>query len=168
MSQEQDRAFFRNYSIVIGVLALMIVVFIVLARVIGIDDEAVSARDEAAMRESTAPVGQVNVAGEEQVVEDTNEVAMAEPAGMSADKGKQVYSGLCFSCHGTGLPGIPQLGDAAAWSERTAKGMDVVYSNALNGFTGTSSMMMPAKGGNPALSDDEVKAAVDYMVAGSK
>ena len=58
---------------------------------------------------------------------------------------------------------IPQTGDAAAWAVRVEKGVDTLYEHAIKGFVGDMGMM-PAKGGNPSLSDDEVKAAVDYMV----
>jgi cytochrome c5 len=70
---------------------------------------------------------------------------------------------LCFSCHDSGVAGAPKLGDKAAWAPRIATGNDAMYATSLNGKGA-----MPAKGGNPALSDAEVKAAVDFMVAQSK
>ena len=90
------------------------------------------------------------------------------PAATAEGDGKTVYAGLCAACHGSGIPGIPQVGDAAAWEARIAKGNDTLYNNAINGFTGESGMMMPPKGGNTALSDEEIKAAVDYMVSNSR
>jgi len=112
----------------------------------------------------------VRIAGE--VEEEPELAATADTAATGeedvVDAGKQVYSGLCFSCHGTGLPGIPQFGDATAWADRIAQGNDILYSHSIEGYTGSSGMMMPAKGGNVALSDDEVKAAVDYMIANSQ
>ncbi|UOG90469.1 MAG: c-type cytochrome [Candidatus Thiothrix sulfatifontis] len=74
--------------------------------------------------------------------------------------GEKIYKGLCMSCHDAGIAGSPKLGDKAAWEPRIATGMDALYASSLKGKG-----VMPAKGGNPALSDDEVKAAVDYMVA---
>jgi len=81
--------------------------------------------------------------------------------------GKSTYDSICVACHGSGLPGIPQLGDGAAWAPRIEQGNDTLYKHAISGFTGSSGIPMPAKGGNPALSDDDVKAAVDYMVMNS-
>lgn len=86
----------------------------------------------------------------------------ASPAVAGID-GKAVYDGLCMACHGAGVAGAPKLGDAADWKARLAQGKDVLYKHSIEGFTGSKGMM-PAKGGNPALSDEEVKAAVDYMV----
>lgn len=170
MSQEQDKAFFRNYSIVLGILAVLIVVFLGVARLVVPNDDAQHAQSSAAAAENTAPVGEIRLTGEalpqEKVMEEV--ASEAEVVSETVDPGKRVYSGLCFSCHGTGLPGIPQFGDKAAWADRIAQGKDKLYANALNGFTGASGMPMPAKGGNPGLSDDEVKAAVDYMITNAE
>lgn len=174
MSQEQDRIFFRNYSIVIGILVVMILVFLVLARMFGMDEDAETVRRADQVAETTKPVGEVRVAGAEEPAGETASIeptaAAAAPAAEASvpDLGKQTYSGLCFSCHGTGLPGIPQFGDKEAWAPRIAQGAETLYDRALKGFTGSSGIMMPAKGGNPALSDDAVKAAVDYMVANAR
>ena len=91
-------------------------------------------------------------------------VADASAVGKSIN-GESVYNGLCVSCHGIAALAamIPQAGDAAAWEPRIKKGTDVLYASAINGYTGELGMM-PAKGGNPALSDEEVKAAVDYII----
>lgn len=168
MSQEQDKIFFRNYSIVLGILALMIIVFLIAANVLGKNEALLAERRTDTVSERTRPVGDVRVAGEEETTEkpepeEEQEVAAAEPK-----SGQEVYNGLCVSCHGTGLPGSPQMGDQDDWADRIAKGKDSLYDNAINGYSGPEGYLMPAKGGNPALSDEEVKNAVDYMVANSQ
>ena len=77
--------------------------------------------------------------------------------------GKSTYETVCSACHGTGAAGAPKYGDKGAWAPRIAQGKPALYNSALHGKNA-----MPAKGGNPGLSDDAVKAAVDYMVAAAK
>jgi cytochrome c5 len=86
----------------------------------------------------------------------------AASAGGSAE-GKGVYDETCHVCHGTGLLGSPKFGDKAAWAPRIATGMPALYNAALHGLKA-----MPPKGGNASLTDAQVKAAVDYMVAAAK
>ena len=169
MSEDKDRVFFRNYIIILGLLAVMVVVFIIISRVFGARDQEYMAEREPFVKEITAPIGEVAVQSEAQTATSAGSAAAPAAAGAEdGNTGKKVFDGLCFSCHGTGLPGIPQFGDAKAWADRIAKGTSILYEHALNGFSGSSGIAMPPKGGNPALSDDEVKAAVDYMIANSK
>lgn len=76
--------------------------------------------------------------------------------------GEKIYKATCLSCHGAGVLGAPKTGDKAGWKPRIAKGKPALYASALNGVK-----MMPPRGGNPALKDDEIKAVVDYMIAKS-
>jgi cytochrome c5 len=89
--------------------------------------------------------------------------APAAAAGKSADAGKKTFDTVCTACHGTGVLGAPKFGDKAAWAPRVAQGKDKLYQSALHGKNA-----MPAKGGNAALPDADVKAAVDYMVSAAK
>jgi len=88
--------------------------------------------------------------------------AAAAPANNVGD-GEAVYAQGCQMCHAAGIAGAPKTGDQAAWAPRVAKGLDVLYGHAIGGFN-----MMPPKGGNMALTDEQVKAAVDHMVAQSR
>lgn len=80
--------------------------------------------------------------------------------------GKSIYGKTCAMCHAAGVAGAPKPGDKEAWAPRIAQGNDTMYKHALEGFTGDHGMM-PARGGNPKLTDEEVKAAVDFMVGQS-
>ncbi len=79
--------------------------------------------------------------------------------------GEAVYNAACVACHSSGAGGAPILGDAVAWADRIAKGSDVLHDSGLNGVAGTS---MIARGGCMACSDEEIIAAVDYMVDNSQ
>ena len=78
--------------------------------------------------------------------------------------GPGVYEQVCGACHLNGLAGAPKSDDKAAWAPRIAQGTETLYKHAIEGYSGKAGVM-PAKGGRADLSDDLVKAAVDYMTA---
>jgi cytochrome c5 len=82
-----------------------------------------------------------------------------------ARSGEAVYTSVCAGCHGTGAAGAPKAGDAGAWSARIAQGYETLVKHAITGIRA-----MPAKGGNPDLSDIEVGRAVAFLAnqAGAK
>jgi cytochrome c5 len=81
----------------------------------------------------------------------------------AAADGKKIYDTACMACHATGAAGAPKFGDKAAWAPRLKTGAEALYASALKGKGA-----MPAKGGNAALPDADVKAGVDYMAAAAK
>jgi len=91
-------------------------------------------------------------------------MAVAATSG-GARSGEDVYNAACMACHMTGAAGAPKLGDIAAWTDRIAKGTDVLHDSGVNGLAGTG---MIAKGGCMNCSDEEVIAAVDYMIDNSQ
>lgn len=93
--------------------------------------------------------------------------ADATPAMAESTNGKSVYNKTCALCHASGAAGAPIPGNKDEWGPRIAQGVDVLYKHATEGFTGAKGVM-PARGGAATLTDDEVKAAVDFMVAESK
>jgi cytochrome c5 len=112
--------------------------------------------------ERIKPVGQVSI-----LPAQPEPVKAAAATAQPSRDGLQVYQASCFACHGAGVAGAPKLGDKVQWSTRIAKGVDTLYASAVNGVQSNAGAM-PAKGGNPALSDAEVRAAVDYMLAQTK
>lgn len=84
----------------------------------------------------------------------------------SNGNGEKVYQASCRVCHDTGNLNSPRIGDKTAWQSRIAQGKDVLYSHAINGFTGKSGTMPPR--GTSTAPDADIKSAVDYMVAKSQ
>ncbi len=107
--------------------------------------------------ERLKPVGEVCMSGEDCAA------APVAAASSGPRTGAEVYETKCVTCHATGAAGAPKFGDVGAWAPRIDKGIDTLYTHAINGFNG-----MPAKGLCMDCSDDEIHAAVDHMVEGSK
>ncbi|MEE4144384.1 MAG: c-type cytochrome [Halieaceae bacterium] len=103
--------------------------------------------------------------GKSCLVGDSSCAGAATVASSAPRSGEEVYNAACMACHSTGAAGAPILGDAAAWAERIAKGTDVLHESGVKGLAGTG---MIAKGGCMNCSDEEVMAAVDYMIDGSQ
>jgi len=183
MSIEKDRKFFINFSLIVVVLAIMMGVFMYYGYKIGSEEAAVvpvKTKSTEAQVAAGAPPVTSGTEERERVPVDEDLAAAEEPipapvadapatteAG-SASKGKEIYDSTCVTCHGSGIPGIPQMGNKEEWASRLSQGTEVLYDHAVNGYTGAGGMPMPAKGGNTKLSDDDVKAAVDYIVANSQ
>ncbi len=114
---------------------------------------AVQAKDmsDEAIKERIKPVGSVHVAG-----------AQAEAAADAGPKsGADIYNASCVACHGSGVLGAPKLQDAGDWAPRMEKGFDTVWENAINGINA-----MPAMGTCGSCSNDDIKAAIEYMIEG--
>ena len=79
-------------------------------------------------------------------------------------KGRTIWLDNCESCHGYGIADAPIPMQPEQWKHRVSKQTEVLYSHAIEGFIGEDYSMMPARGGNEDLGDEEVRLAVDYMV----
>jgi cytochrome c5 len=89
--------------------------------------------------------------------------ANSPAGGQAGGLGQTVYGQVCAVCHAAGVTGAPKPGDKADWAPRVAQGKDTLYAHAINGYQGSKGVM-PPRGGS-SKSDDEVRAAVDYMVS---
>ena len=87
------------------------------------------------------------------------ETATAVPVAATDNAGEQLYNTQCMACHATGLLNAPKYGDAAAWAPRIAQGKETLYLHSAKGFN-----QMPAQATN-GVTEDQIHAAVDYMVA---
>jgi cytochrome c5 len=167
MSEVSDGDFIRRFSTLLGALVALTFVLFVLAQIMGaqVPKEATKKAKAAenTVAERIKPVGQLMMAGSggEKVMN-----ALVPPANAAAS-GEVTFKATCSVCHMTGVAGAPKFGDKAAWKDRIAQGKDTLYGHALKGFQGKVGFM-PAKGGNAALPDADVKAAVDYMVSAAK
>lgn len=167
-----DLEFLKKFSLVIGFLVLVSLGLIVGAYYV--HQQLPAAPNPAAAqqtRERIAPVGAVYAGSTGAAAQAAAQAAAAQQAasqvayGGTMD-GSVIYNQLCTGCHTSGAGGAPTL-TAAGMGARVSKGKDLLYQHAIEGFTGTAGVM-PAKGGNPALSDDQVRATVDWMLANIK
>ena len=165
MSAEHDRKFFDTFMLVLGILIGIAILLYVLARIIasGTQEQHVITDpvNQAVVAERIAPVAKVAVAGQDNSALAPVQEAAAAPAAELG--GEEVFNMACMACHGAGVAGAPKYGDKAAWAPRIAKGADTLHKHAIEGFQGAAGNM-PAKGGMAALSDEQVKATVDWML----
>ncbi|MCH2454395.1 cytochrome c5 family protein [Idiomarina sp.] len=102
-----------------------------------------------AIAERIKPIGKHYVAGESSAAEESS----------GPRSGEQVYNKYCTACHTSGVMGAPKINNAADWEDRLAQGMDTVLKHAVEGYNA-----MPPKGTCSDCSEEEIQAAIDYMV----
>ena len=173
MSQNEDKVFMRHFTTIIVILVIFTVVIAFFGGYLGgklspsentaqqtslesrlQSPAAVYVGNEAPL--NVAPVAAAPIAGTP-TTETETVVASAEPEAAKIDGGA-IYQTACFACHATGAAGAPKL-EAAAWTERLTQGEDTLVEHAIGGFN-----LMPPKGGQMQLSDDEIRAIVQYMI----
>lgn len=154
----------------VGAIALVVGIILMAQFAVGAYGGRSLEKDPAMTPEALArrigPVAKLQFEGSTPVAPaaDAPKVATAKvTAAPAKPDGKKTYDTACMACHATGAANAPKLGDKAAWAPRIKTGTDALYASVIKGKGA-----MPPKGGNAALADADVKAAVDYMVAGSK
>ena len=149
----------------VGILGAMVAfaVFIgVLAAVLGGfagKDRPLDERELAALNERIAPVGQIRTSDQPPMETASAGAAGAAQPAAAPRSGTEVVQQVCSACHGAGVLGAPKIGAKGDWQPRLAQGFDTLLQHANTGIRA-----MPPKGGNPALSEDEIKAALTEML----
>ena len=150
-----------------GAPALISALAILMLLGAGCSEKETSAPQEAAPAQAPAPqIAEPEApppveAPEPTAEPDEPQAAADKPADTrtaSAD-GQKIYQASCQACHVAGVAGAPKLGDKDAWAPRIAKGNDALLSSVKNGLNA-----MPPKGGCMSCSEDELRAAMEYMV----
>ncbi len=164
----QDQRFFDLFIIVIGILVAITFALFLLARYVASQTQEayvlIDKTYQEQVLERIAPLGTVAIEG--QAMPDNAqadaEVAKPQPVAV-AMSGPQVYNAACLACHGAGIGGAPKTGDVALWAPRIGQGMETLQQHVINGYQGEAGYM-PPKGGRVDLSDEEILAAMTYML----
>lgn len=163
-----DRQFFDLFILVIGLLVGIAFGIFLLARYVAGNTQERFVREDTAYQAEVAeriePLGRVAITGAAVPADEAAAPEVITPEPVAARlSGPQVYNQACLACHGAGIGGAPKVGDTAAWAPRIAQGPETLREHVLNGYQGEAGYM-PPKGGRVDLSDEEIIAALDYMV----
>lgn len=166
--RNHDLVFLKHFSMVIAFLMAVTLVLILLGLYINSQQEHdPNPVAQAAMAQRVQPAGGVYAGSTGAAAQ---AAAAAAAAAASAGQvaydgtldGKVIFGNLCGACHTSGAGGAPKL-VRAEWTARIAQGVDTLHRHAIEGFQGSAGVM-PAKGGNPNLTDEQVIATVDWML----
>jgi len=161
MSQTADHKLIRRFSVIVIGLVLLTVVLIFLARSLQLEpDVDANPSKRASAEQRIKPVGGVRVGaqGAAALAEAQAATASAQSAVAEMD-GEQVYNGLCMTCHDAGVADAPIPGSDQMAQRLIEKGIETLVTNAINGIN-----VMPPRGGDPGLTDEQIRAAVEFML----
>ncbi len=148
----KDSIFFRNFSLLIGFLIVLTAVLALLGAFMNSAIIKEQKLDRSLIEKKLKPIAAVHT--------ESNPPAAEKPAAAQAEMDPEtIYKTVCAACHETGAAGAPKPG-SDDWNKRVAKGKDVLFQHAINGFNA-----MPPKGGRPDLSDETIMKVVEYMIA---
>ena len=158
-----DGDFWRIFAIISVIIVALAIFIAILSNVFASysssGDDNYKAELHSSTDQRTKPSGKINLQSNPTIKQTSKPLVVAS----KALSGKEVYNAACVSCHASGAAGAPMTGNQDQWADRTSKGNDALYASAINGIG-----VMPAKGGLMSLSDEEVRLAVDYMLAESR
>lgn len=164
----RDQKFFDMYTLVIGVLVLvMMALFILASKMSDVTQDIYTSTSEeylASVEDRLRPAGRVYLPGDEANASKPQVAEAPQPEPVETTMtGPQVFNEACIACHGSGIAGAPTLADAANWAPRIEQGLETLRSHAIDGYTGSAGYM-PPKGARLDLSDQEIHNAIDYML----
>lgn len=163
-----DLEFLKHFSMVIGFLVLLTLGLIVGAALLHrtlppeVDPAAAKRTENRIAPAGSVYAGATGAAAQAAASAAAAAAAAAQVAYGGTLDGSVIYQNLCSGCHTSGAGGAPTL-DQAHWGARVAQGKDTLYKHSIEGFTGSTGVM-PAKGGNPALTVEQMHATVDWMI----
>lgn len=165
MSEQDDKVFMKRFSLIIVGLAIFAVLIIFYA--INVNDQLEGSGNpmqDVAKVDRIEPVfgvyaGDTGRAAAMAAAEEAAGSQQQQVAFDGSTDGEMIYNNVCQACHMSGAAGAPQL-VAAQWTDRLPQGEDTLVQHAINGIGA-----MPAKGGRSDLTDEQVRASVEYMIA---
>ena len=162
MEEQSDSTFIKNISIVLVILVVFTISIAFVARDIGFrDDGANNPSRQTTTEERIRPVAGVHTgeAGAAAIQQAAAEASSGPSVAFEGSlDGEMIYTSVCAACHTAAVAGAPQPG-SAAMADRAQKGIDALMQTVMNGLNA-----MPARGGRPDLSDEQLQAAVDFML----
>jgi cytochrome c5 len=167
-----DLEFLKKFSMVIGFLMLVTLGLIVAAIFVHgqipqeVNPDAVKRTEQRIAPVGAVYAGSTGAAAQQAATAAAAAKAASQVAYGGTTDGSIIFNNLCTGCHTSGAGGAPTM-DKSHWAARIPKGVDTLHKHAIEGFTGTSGVM-PPKGGNPALTNEQVIATVDWMLANLK
>ncbi|MBD8637493.1 cytochrome c5 family protein [Stenotrophomonas sp. 169] len=171
--RNHDLEFLKRFSMIIGLLVMITLGLILLAAWLHTRIPAeVSPTAAKRTEQRIAPAGAVYAGSTGAAAQASAQAAAVAKAasqvayGGTTD-GKVIYDNLCTACHTTGVGLAPTL-DHSHWDARIAQGKETLYKHAIEGYTGPDGGIMPPKGGNPALTEAQMHATVDWMIGNLK
>ena len=145
-------------SVIAGLLAPLLAIFLVVQLIRGIQEKQVD----------TDTSETANKAVVERIKPFATLAAQDANSPRVEQSGEQVFTAVCSSCHTPGALGAPKFNSKSDWGPRLGQGFDTLVKHAIEGYKGPDGNMMPAKGGNPSLTDAQVKAAVTWITDQAK
>ncbi|HET6565827.1 MAG TPA: c-type cytochrome [Xanthomonadales bacterium] len=163
MNQKDDSAFIKKFSgIIIGLMAFTGIIIVLALSLRGDPDPNANPSQQRLAEERIAPVAGVREGADGQAAlaaAQAESQAAAAPAESGPVDGSQVYNNVCMACHAAGVAGAPQPGSDALAERLAAKGADGLTASVINGLN-----VMPPRGGRPDLTDEQIQAAVEFML----